>query len=654
MPSWSAEIQAQINSVQTYQHETYTFLRYCEHYIVGYSTRGVQIIKGKCHYGGIRDLGGTIGGHYPGDLPAWIGGVEQVDLGGEIIGEEEAGQGELGAIIGAHPPEDLGAIIAAHLPEDLAASIRGFDFRDLSAYITALQDRDLTAEILPVPPRDLSAYLKVWPQEDLIGIIHGWDTKDLSAYMNIIGYADLPAIIGTHRPKILRAWIKGWVREATSDLGASIHSFVDKDLGAFIRSSEMLQLPAYIFAIIPRNLQGVIHGWQEANLTASISSDEYPGDLPASLNITGQFTQLTANIHGKVNQALPTDLSAYILITQGRSDLSAYTNVKQARDLTASIDSGRGVGDLLASIYPKRIRLTGILSVVTMEHRDMSATISIPCFYSNLSDLSAYIRPVFKGDLSATLNAKGYVYAQSNLGASIGYADNTMVQDRLAISILIKPRGYRTEDKIKLLINVHRAGLSLGASITGVIRPEDLSAYINGVDVLPYNFETWKGSEIVFDTTYTQQLRDYQNVDIMFKSIVKDYYYASGSHIVAPVDRHEGFVVQIMSTYSPTGAARRGFTLHKLRELHDMRKYGSMDEAIRDAIWYVTTDFYQGLGAYINGVTPRGNSGLAADIVGLKTYSTDNNLTSSITGTFTHTYDIVVGYTNDGVDFLDN
>ena len=55
--SQMADLHAAVNVMQTYQQTTYTFLRYCEQYIIGYNQHGVQIIKGRCYYGGIRDIG---------------------------------------------------------------------------------------------------------------------------------------------------------------------------------------------------------------------------------------------------------------------------------------------------------------------------------------------------------------------------------------------------------------------------------------------------------------------------------------------------------------------------------------------------------------------------------------------------------------------
>ena len=324
MASWSADIQAQINVVQTYQYETFSFLKYCEQYIVGYSTHGVQIIKGKCHYGGIRDLGVNVGGHYPGELPAWIGGVVTANLSAEILGLTATQEVELPAYIGAHQPRDLGSIIDLHSPEDLTAFIRGLVYRDLSASTYILQSQSLSAIISGHLPEDLGGYIKPWPEGDLPGSIHGWDTKDLGGYIVPGGFTNLPAIIGVHRPQNIRSLIKGWVREATYDLGGFIRGFAKPvDLPGYINPIEKSDLPAYLNPILPRNLSAFIHGWQEADLGAVIDAKDYPWNLPASIVISGGFKHLTAEIVGKEFIALPSDLSAYILVTQGVNDLTA-------------------------------------------------------------------------------------------------------------------------------------------------------------------------------------------------------------------------------------------------------------------------------------------------------------------------------------------
>jgi hypothetical protein len=73
---------------------------------------------------------------------------------------------------------------------------------------------------------------------------------------------------------------------------------------------------------------------------------------------------------------------------------------------------------------------------------------------------------------------------------------------------------------------------------------------------------------------------------------------------------------------------------------------------MRYAIWYVTTYPKQSLAAYINSVVPRGNNNLSARIGATRYYSTNDSLSSYINGTKTHPYDVIIGYTDDGVGFL--
>jgi hypothetical protein len=180
-----------------------------------------------------------------------------------------------------------------------------------------------------------------------------------------------------------------------------------------------------------------------------------------------------------------------------------------------------------------------------------------------------------------------------------------------------------------------------------------LPAYINPLDIEPYNFDSWKGKEIVYDTTYTQALKDYEDIDISFRSIVSDYFYSSGSDVVAKIDRSTHFVTKVASYYSPAKSRRLNRTLHKVKYLSDMRHFKDIDEAMRYAIWYVTTDPERNLGAYINSITPKGSGDLTAQIGPTRWYSTNNNLTSYIEGTATHVYDVIIGFTDDGVGYLE-
>lgn len=624
-----------------YQYDTYTYLKYCDRYVVGYSSYGVQIMKGKCYYGGIRDIGAII-----------TGLISSADLGG-YIKVLVSDQADLGAeIASAALYMDLPAIIGAHYPGDLPGSIHAWDIKDLPGYINQIYKNDLPAIIGGHLPGDLPAYLNVWPQEDLPGSIHGWQIADLQAYINALEYKDLPAIIGAHQPENIKGIIKGWVREATYDLGATTHGYDAGDLPGIINIIFKEDLPAEIYGIPPRDLQGIIRGWQEADLGGIINGTPWPWDLPAS--VVGYPPEDLGAYINPIGWALSNyrDLSAYINTLRGVPvDLSAAMNVMQASDLSAFIDTGRGIGDLGATILPKRIRLTSVISVITMEHKDLSATISIPCFYSDYKDLMAYVRPVFIADLAAVIYPKGWVKGTKDLGALWGYAAEYAVVDKLPINVNIAALGFRTEDRQPITLTTLRSASFLAASIVGTYRTVDISAYVNGVEMTPVDFDNYKNRERVTELLRQLIQYDYQDVTIEFSDIVSDYYYSTSGEFSAKVNRREEWwITKIAGWYSPETSAKLSRKLHRVKHLYDMRRYTSVDQAIKAAIEYVTAYPSEDISAYIN-VTGEFKH-LGAIVNGTTTVSTFESLSSTISGTLPHSYDVVIAYTDDGVGYL--
>ena len=804
--SYNSSLSAAINVTQLYQDSTYTFLKYCEQYVIGHRVEGVQIIKGKCHYGGIRDLGATLtaqigpaatidlGGiisvhapenisaavrgwvsvfrdlqaeliadklaqdkdlsaqidtHSPENLRADVKGVGSTfrdlpasllgeylkqeinlqavidshqpvdltarvrifstsyrDLPAELIVDQFKQTSDLGSLIDTHLPKDIGGLISAHSPVDLTAkvrifsstfrnlpatlisllttqeldlsasigthdpkdlaasiglhdpknitaSIRGFALKDLYANVTGVLISNLTAYVKAVIPVDLPAYLKVWPQRDLYGFIHGRQEADLAAYVNVIFSKDLAALIESHAAYNLKASLKGWCIEDFKNLSAMISSSTVVDLPASVLGVSFSDLAGYLFTVRPKDLPGYIHGWQQFDLSAVLTGDAWPWDLPASIIGSGGFVNLQANISPILYSGSYGDLLGYILPTKGITNLAAALGVYQLRELSAYIDTGNDVSNLQAVIMPKMIRLTGILSIITMEHSDLSATISIPCFYSDFRELSAYLRPVFLSNLGAIIHGKNWDGGITNISAKWGFASGYVVQDRLSINVTIAPLppvGYRVEDKLKLYLYIYRGAKNLSTSIFGELRSVDFPAYIYGVDLPPYNFDGYTGSERVYSHTYSQVLLDFENIAVEFGDIVKDYIYSSGGNIVAKADKYHHFLTKISSYYSKATSERLNKKLHKVKVLYDLRKFESIDAAIKYAIDYVTSYPYVNIGAYIKSIGVY--TGITASVNGITTVSTMEDLSSQIDGKMTHPYDVILGFTDDGVGYL--
>jgi len=622
-----AAINVMTAEPDNYQQTTYTYLKYCEEYIIGYQQYNTQILRGKCHYGGIRDLGTFI--------EVWEKLIysETKDLSAKTKGVYSETK-DLPAIMSGEPPKDLPAYINVfqRLIKDLPASIRGWKKEDLSAQINSMITASLPAYIVAVPPVDLPAYIKPWPMKQLPANIYGWGRMDLAAALYAMQKGDLPAIINVVPPIDLGAILKGWVREATKDLPAYIDGFAYADLPAIIRAKYFKDLPAYIYATAPIDLGALIHGWQEANLTASLIGVYGAYDLRASIVATENYRDLLAYINPFTATKFPTDLPASIRGWYS-SSISAYINAISAVDLAASITSIGQVGDLHATILPKTIRLTSVLDVITMAHSDLSAVINASCIWSEFKNLSAYINTVYKSDLTANITGKKYSTVTANLGARYGYVDTYSYIDKLPLSISIATETYRYIDQLPLLIKIFTSQYDLGAGITGTYRYNDLAAAITAVYLEPHHFDNTKNKERFYNTDYAGFFASLQLVEISFKSIVRDYFYSSLGAEAWKVDRADKWIADVAAYIPANTAINVKRKLHRIKSLSDISKYESIDEAVRVAIDYVTGYPYDDIPAYIN---PHGGFlNLRAMVSGRGTTSTNNDLAAAITGEIT-------------------
>jgi hypothetical protein len=534
----------------------YDRVKSCPTYTVGYGTGHVQIIKGPCTYEAARVLNAFINGQEKeiaiGDLPAFI---RQVDSG----------------------------------TKDLPASLRVWQYRDLWADVRGLTYRDLLADIYGIPPSDLPAYIKPWPQEDLPVDIHGWEQRDLPAYLKAFtrGYRDLSAYLNVIAISNLPIIIRGWV-STYRDLGGFIRAVRTKDLPAYIKGTELSDLPGYIFGVAPRDLPADIHGWQEADLPAYIKGLGWPWNLTADITGSGGWRNLPAYVKAMVATEVPRDLPAS---THGwqEKNLRAQIYGDVTGILWASITATGQTSDLHATIRPKMIKLTSVISVATMEHSDLSATVNV-CFGTGKLDLSAYLRPVFKSDLSAFIRALYFDYKPRVLPAKIGYTLNTTTLDKYNLSIIIRPGAYWTEDIYSIATRIYNNAASLSAYIKGDLRYTGLTADITGTSLSRYNFgdTTIKNREQVVWTDYAGVFEKYETVEMAFSEMVKEYYYSSAGDYAWKKDKLERWVLRVASYVPANTALNIKRKLHKAMHLADMSRFRSVDDAMKYAIAYVT------------------------------------------------------------------
>ena len=647
-------LSAAVNVMQADTNATYTYIKACPKYVVGYSGGFVQILYGRCLYGGIRGLQGiiqsydtedlsvSIDTHLPANLLAMIvaSGTEDEDFSAFIHGYEER---FLGArTLGGHFPANLGAgiIVKQTTSRGLNSFVHAWHPRYLSASITAFTFNDLLAQISLIQPGELPAYVNVISVSNISASIYSWHTNYLNAYLNTMFANNLPAFIHGRDDmfKNLHVRLKGYASEFR-DLLSSIVGFTFTDLPVIIKATYYKDITASLYAIQPVNLGAIIQVFHVGNLQGIVTGEDWPYNLHASINPTGIFN----------------DLNAIITCIKGYSNLGGLTHAWETSNLNVIINPANSYilnayinptghsSSIQASIYPKMIRLTAIIQIPTMEHLDMSGIINASCFYSGYKNLFASIYTTYKEELYAYVKAI-QEFEIKNLSAKIGYTDSYMTLDKFKLCINVYPSSYYTMDKLKLNISFLNTQSLLSAYIRGTLTHNSLSANVSAVQIDKYSYsETFKNREKVVEVGYNGMFKSYQTVETSFKSVVSEYYYNSDGGEAWKASRFEKWMLDV-SAYLPASTAlnlkRR---LHRATVLYDLKKFNTVDEAVRFAIDYVTTYPKNDLIAAINGV------GHFAYLSGIITPNYQRSDESSLGGVITPIERLVLISTDSGI-----
>lgn len=588
MISSLSDLRSYIQSVDLYQTRTYTYVKSRPVYVIGYSSNTIQILRDRIINAGIRDIGGYIYGNpQHKDLAAYIHAV--------------VAWGDLRAFIRSNIRSyvDLMSFIRSQTTgyEDLGAAIKNWykDYRNLAAVLNGFYE--LAAE------RNLPAYLNtVLP-------------VDLQAIVNIISITNLPATI----------------------VGEWLHSYYDINaLFLHIRQHSYVNLSATLYGSQEVNLSGLINVFQYRNLQASLIGGHFkmPKDLPALIG-TIPYKLLTANIHGWDELNLP----AYLKGVYGDTDIQAFINAVMPVDLHASIGGFIGIGvykdlkaylesynyinlnafisvispvdlgallnavgvykDLAAIIYPRVVYLRKFLSVPLMEYKDMHAIINTSCFASDYRDMAAYLHVFYKKDLRAVIFGGTPLNDNIvNLGAVINTA-KYIVEDTYKLTFT--PNTYFTKHTLNFSTNPSIFRIDTFRLIGGSYNSVDLSAFIVGeyikvdlpatltVDTM-YNYNElapnknpkehdiymdMEGNKVVWSREIELSFDD-GNEDAPF-----EYWYFGGDNKVYKKDRSRYWKLKAESYFTSDDD-----TKYKVRrkDLYNMSRFGTMDEAVRSLI----------------------------------------------------------------------
>lgn len=632
--SQEAEYSTKYLSASVFVHDiytnyTYTYLKYCPTYVIGYGRYGIQILKGHCIYGGIRDISAFVksvkGKEIQVDLPVTL-----------IVKTHDVGIEDLPAFIAGYSITNITGFISGCMPRDLNAKVKIWQttYEDLQVYLRGLQISDLNAQIrslftynLPsyifsIQPSNLSAYLKVWPQKDLTSNLHGWSYKDLSASMYFLQYNDLFAsITGAYLWDNLVAFIKGWGKNVNKDLQGLVTGLTFKELPTSIVATYLSSLSAYVFPVVPKNLLASLWGFDTRNLVGIINGLSNFIDLNGYIFASGKFENLLANIVPIQATDIMRNLPGYIY-SWYKKDLSIYIRAVPSVNLSAYIKPLCFSRDLNVTIFPKVIRLTNIIPVITMEAKDLSSVINA-CFNSSFRNLIASMvtkMPVVPSNIGASITGLAYYRFNKDISATIGKSNDFVAVDKIPMSLFItgtdtvlafdkipifsKANKIMYYDKITFNSIFNKKCSNLYGSIFGEYTHKNLNAYLVATYPKNIKFDSPKSKENVYFKLSNDNISEfYETVEFSFKEIVFDYFFVSGEGEVYRTDPVEKWLANMASFIPKNSKLNIKRRLHKEKVFYDLRRFSTIDEAVRSLMIYVTSYPKSNLPAFIN---PRG------------------------------------------------
>lgn len=602
-----SNLRSHINCIDPYSG-TYTYLKYCKNYIIGYGMNNIQILKRDCLYGGIRDFRAVIKTKQESSINLnnviRVWGQAYKDLGNQIFGELYKDYYDLGGIL-------KGKVLEAE--NNLNKIIRGWstDQKDLSGYLKqalAGQD-DLSvylkqnyANHLDLPnrlkgwvieaQRNLGSYTKsvIASTKDLGEFIQPLHTRDLNMDIDLIPAQNLQVII-QHDDKVV-------------NLFANIRVKYVKDLLGIIRCKYIYNLPASLVPVEPVDLSARIESIVHINLGVSV--DGWLGPLKNLLSyvnaVSAQDLSVLVDVWGGFR--IPVDLRTLVQSYQ-EFDLSASMFIIPSKNLGATLIPKGQIAELGVHIIPKVVYFRSIINVALLEHKDLQAMINYSCFYSDWRALGVSLYCFSKKDLITSI-----------LG-TLQSADSTYKN----LPTYINVHSYYTEDKVIVeypvvaniaaytLVNINYSvfgsrydtyntipiyyyGLwpkNLAASITGVFHHRDLSVSLTpefdfGYDPLPpwINPRTY---EVILDIRrFASQARRF--VEIMFDAMDVSpyhYFYVDDAHKVYRVDRGRHWSIKTVG-YTKVEDADIDRTLVREKQTFNLSNYASIDEAVRSLI----------------------------------------------------------------------
>jgi len=576
-----------------------------------------------------QDLNINISPIPPSDLTAHIGAHLPFDFPIELIASSYHPMSDLYTYISVHVPADFTTLVGAHLPHNL------------NIPIGAHSPRDITFGMVAVPYVELDIIIDwIVHQSDINTVVGSHIPYDLGAYFNVWNISNIQVRIGTSIPKdlcfILRAFGQG-NSDLTVRTAATHTSCLDFSYIMYVWGAKDFQIT--IGTSIKHDLSLLMQTWHIRDVNVCIDT-VFPKTLEMSITPIpeeGYDLNVIHRIHQKVA------LFAEFNIWEGISTLSATLLGLYPYDLSVGFTMGSysplyitlpmttGYKDLVVTLKSATRIMSTIITVYTMEIKDLYVSINQgwPCgFGSSYMLLEVVLNPKF------FLNFTALIRAIDGSGSAVianyvnkPYFDTFIAIQKIQISL---PEDQSTPEAIivdKTDLTYENQFYQTAQDVVRVRFPwprfRRIPSYIEfSVILTPFHGNTYADIMVYIHAVrpesprmptsrplilregmgasdpiwpdifqvkeielWSDDMKDLvRKIDITFGEQIREYYWVSSEQRAYSKNMWETKWTILGRGYLPHTEYSGQIDYVTMREISDMKKYNTIDEAIRALI----------------------------------------------------------------------
>jgi hypothetical protein len=509
-------VSSNIEGTPLYVHDTYTYIKKCEHKVIGYAGGAVQLLKGPCFYGGIRDilsfvrpltrgdqsfmaningrwgetlpkriLMSSIDTHSPSDILLSIGGHSPVDimsiLKGVVVGAESNVPISIGghlhvditASIYTYFLSDLSSSIGMHIPKDISGFISGHHWINLYSILSGHLPVDLSTSVFPIEPVDLSGVLRGVVIDNIQAFIKGHTPKDISEYIWVkqTGARDLQVFdhgwaksdisfgIGWHFYGFLLSKIRGW---AISGITQSVYGWQESFIANTIDIHSPMNINAYVrvWQTSADVLSKYIRGWQESDLSSYFKGTHDPSDFEMVVFVKQRsLIGISGFIHAWHEGIFNSYINAVTF-----NDLLCDISLIEPSNLSSYIKV-RCISGISSSLHVLNVR--DLVAAVNIMQTDLIYS-DIVAYPINCLDLRFYLKSITAGVSGLPCFCHSFIMTYITASIKALYFDFLSAYLFPVVPVDIKSNIQGLDERfISAYLNVYEYPWNLTASIVG-------------------------------------------------------------------------------------------------------------------------------------------------------------------------------------------